>query len=107
MITPDFMHRFQEPLPFSALLHGVLFQSGREGWEDGLLRKATKVLDDEVPDAIVEHLTVFTHYQLVAKPVTFLAGELMRIVMLNFTNVQGKLRPGFVNGDIWAMLDRK
>jgi hypothetical protein len=107
MVTPDFMHRLQEPLPFLALLHGVLFQSGREGWEDGLLRKAIKVFDDEVPDAIVEHLAVLTHYQLVAKPVTFFEGELVCIVMLNFTDVQGKLRPGFVNGDIWPMLNRR
>jgi hypothetical protein len=107
MVTPDFMHRFQEPLAFLALLHGVLFQSGREGWEDCLLRKAIKVLDDEVPDAIIEHLAVLTHYQLVAKPVTFFEGELVRIMMLNFADVQGKLRPGFVNGDIWAMLNRR
>lgn len=107
MVTPDFVYRFQEPLPFLAFLHGILFQSGREGWEDGLLRKAIKVLDDEVPDAIVEHLTVFTHYQLIAKTVTFLEGELVCIVMLNFTNVQGKLRPGFVDGNIWAMLNRR
>ena len=107
MVTPDFMHRLQEPLPFLALLHGVLFQSGRKGWEDCLLRKAIKVLDDEVPDAIVEHLAVLTHYQLVTKPVTFLEGKLVRIVMLDFTDVQGKLRPRFVNGNIWAMLDRR
>jgi len=90
-----------------ALLHGVLFQSGREGWEDCLLRKAIEVLDDKVPDAIVEHLAVLAHYQLVAKPVTFLEGQLVRIVMLNFTDVQCKLRPGFISGDIWAMLIRK
>ena len=104
MVTPDFMHRLQEPFTFLALLHGVLFQSGREGRENCLLRKAIEVLDDKVPDAIVEHLTVLTHYQLVAKPVTLFEGELVCIVMLNFTDVQGELRPGFVNGDIWAML---
>ena len=106
MLTPDFMHSFQEPLPFLALLHGVLFQPGRKGREDGLLRKAIKVLDDEVPDAIVEHLAVLAHHQLVAKPVTFFEGELVRIVVLNFTDVHGKLRPGFINGDVWAMLNR-
>jgi len=82
-----------------------LFQSGRERRKDCLFRKAIKVLDDKVPDAIVEHLAVFTHYQLVAKPVTFFEGKLMGIVVLNFTNVQGKLRPGFVHGNIWAMLN--
>jgi hypothetical protein len=107
MVTPDFMHRSQEPLPFLALLHGVLFKSGREGWQDCLLCKAIKVLDDEVPDAIVEHVAVLAHYQLVAKPVTFFEGELVCIVMLNFTDVQGKLRPGFIHGNIWAMLNRR
>jgi hypothetical protein len=99
------MHCFQKPLPFLALLHRVLLQSGREGREDGFLRKAIEVLDDEVPDAIVEHLAVLAHNQLVAKPVTFLEGELVCIVMLDFTNVQGKLGPRLVNGNIWAMLN--
>ena len=99
------MHRLQEPLPFATLLHRVLFQSGREGRKDGFLRKAIEVLDDKIPDAIVEHLSVLAHYQLVAKPVTFFEGELVCIVVLNFTDVQGKLRPGFVNGDIRAKLN--
>jgi hypothetical protein len=107
MVAPDVMHRFQEPPPFLALLHQVLFRSGREGWEDCLLRKAIKVLDDEVPDAVVEHLALFVLDQLVAKPVTFFEGELVRIVILNFTNDQGKLRPGFVNGELWARLNRR
>ena len=99
------MHRFQEPLPFLALLHRVLLQSGREGWKDSFLRQPIEVLDYKVPDAIVEHLAVLTHYQLVAKPVTFLKGELVCIVVLNFTDVQGKLCPGFINGNIRAMLN--
>jgi hypothetical protein len=99
------MHCFQEPLPFLALLHRVLLQSRREGREDGFLRKAIEVLDNKVPDAIVEHLAVLTHYQLVAKPVTFFEGKLVCIVMLNFTDVQGKLRPGFINGNAWAKLN--
>ena len=98
------MHCFQEPLPFLALLHRVLLQSGRESWKDGFLRKAIEILDDKVPDAIVEHLAVLTHYQLVAKPVTLFEGELVCIVMLYFTDVQGKLCPGFVNGNIWTKL---
>ena len=88
-----------------ALLHRILLQSGREGWENGFLRKAIEVLDDKVPDAIVEHLAVLTDYQLVAKPVTFFEGELVCIVVLDFSNVQGKLGPRFVSGDIWAMLN--
>jgi hypothetical protein len=99
------MHCFQEPLPFLALLHRVLLQSGREGREDSFLRKPIEVLDDKVPDAIIEHLAVLTHYQLVAKPVTFLKGEFVCIVVLDFTDVQGKLRPGLVNGDIRPMLN--
>lgn len=107
VVAPDFIHCFQKPLPFLALLHRVLLQSGRKGWEDGFLRKAIEVLDDKVPDAIVEHLAVLTHYQLVAKPVTFFEGKLVRIVVLNFTDVQGKLRPGFINGNTWAKLGLK
>jgi hypothetical protein len=107
VVAPDFIHCFQEPLPFLALLHRVLLQSGREGWEDGFLRKAIKVLNDEVPHAVVEHLPVLTHYQLVAKPVTFFEGEPVCIVMLNFTDVQGKLRPRFINGNTWAKLNLK
>ena len=99
------MHCFQEPLPFATLLHRVLLQSGREGRKDGFLRKAIEVLDNKVPNTIVEHLAVLAHYQLVAKPVTFFEGELVCIVVLNFTDIQGKLRPGFVNGNIRAMLN--
>jgi hypothetical protein len=87
MVTPNFMHRFQEPLSFLTLLHGVLLQSGREGREDGFLRKAIEVFDDKVPDAIVEHLAVFAHYQLVAKPITLFEGEFVCVVVLNFTDV--------------------
>jgi hypothetical protein len=104
MVTPDSMHCSQKPFPFLALLHGILFQSGRKRRKYCLLSKAIKVLNDEAPDTIVEHLAVFAHYQLVAKPVTFFEGELVCIVVLNFTDVQGELRPGFVNGNIWAML---
>jgi len=66
-----------------------LLQSGREHRENCLLRKAIEVLNDKVPDAIVEYLAVFVHYQLVAKPVTFFEGEFVCIMMLNFTNIQG------------------
>jgi len=76
-----------------------LFQSGSKRREDYLLRKAIEILDDKFPDAIVEHLAVFTHYQLVAKPVAFFERNLVVIVVLNFTDVQGKPRPGFVSGE--------
>ena len=56
------MHRFQEPLPLLTLLHGVLLQSGREGWEDGFFGKAIEILDDKVLDAIVEYRAVLAHY---------------------------------------------
>jgi len=105
VVTPNFMHRFQEPLPFVTLLHGVLLQSGREGREDSFLRKTIEVLDDKVLDAIIEHCTVLAHHQLVAKPVTFFEGELVRILVLNFTDIQRKLRPGFIGRDVCAMLD--
>ena len=74
MITPNFMHRFQEPLSFVALLHRVLLQTRWESRENSFLRKSVEVLDNKVPDAIVEHMAMLTHYQLVAKPVTFFKG---------------------------------
>jgi hypothetical protein len=99
------MHCLQEPLPFVTLLHRVLLQTGWESREDGFLRKSIEILDDKVPDAIVEHLAVLTHYQLVAKPVTFFKGELVCVVVLNLTDIQGELCPGFINCNIWTMLD--
>ena len=105
VVTPNFMHRFQEPLPFVTLLHGVLLQSGREGREDSFLRKAIEVLDDKVLDAIVEHWAVLAHHHLVAKPVTFFKGELVSILVLNFTDIQSELRPGFIGRNICTMLD--
>ncbi len=104
MVGPNFMHCFQEPLSFVTLLHGVLLQSGWEGWKNGFFRKTIKVLDDKVADTIVEHFSVLAHYQLVAKPVTLFKGELVCIVVQNFTDIQAKLRPGSINIDIWALL---
>ena len=83
------------------LSHRFLLQPGRDGRKDGLLRKPIEVLDDKVSDAIVEHLAVITHYQLVAKPVTFIEGELVRIVVLNLTDVQKELGQGFL-GEIFC-----
>jgi len=105
VVTPNFMHRFQEPLPFVTLLHGVLLQSGREGREDSFLRKTIEILDDKVLDAIIEHCAVLAHYQLVAKPVTFFKRKLVSILVLNFTDIQRKFRPGFIGRDICTMLD--
>jgi hypothetical protein len=93
MIDPYFMHGFQQPLPFLTLLHRVLLKSGREGGQDNFLRKAIEVLDDQIADAIVEHPALLTHYQLITEPVTFFKGELVCVVMLDFPNVQSKLRP--------------
>jgi hypothetical protein len=104
MVGPNFMHCFQEPLSFVTLLYGVLLQSGWEGWENGFLRNAIEVLNDKVADAIVEHFSVFAHYQLVAKPVTFFKGNLVSTVAQDFTDKQAKLRPGSINIDIWALL---
>ena len=99
------MHCFQEPLPFVALLHQVLLQPGRERRKDRNLRKAIEVLSDNVPDASVEHLAALTHYQLVAKRVSYFEGVLLSIIMLNITDDRAELRPGFINGDIWVMLN--
>lgn len=74
MVTPNFMHRFQEPLPFVTLLHRVLLQTGWESRKNSFLGKSIEILDDKIPDAIVEHLAMLSHYQLVAKPVTFFKG---------------------------------
>jgi len=82
-----------------ALLHWVLLQSGRKRREDCLLRKAIEIFDDKVPEAIVEHLAMLVHYQLVANLVAFVEGEFVCILMLDFTNVQGEPRPGFVSGE--------
>jgi hypothetical protein len=93
MIDPYFIHGFQKPIPFLTLLHGVLLKSGREGRQDNFLRKAIEVLDDQIADAIVEHPALLTHYQLIAEPVAFFEGELVCVVVLDFPDVQGKLRP--------------
>jgi hypothetical protein len=103
MVGPNFMHRFQEPLSFVTLLHGVLLQSGWEGWEDGFLRNAIEVLNDKVADAIVQHFSVLAYYQLVAKPVTVFKGGHGSIAVQDFTDKQAKLRPGSINIDTWAM----
>ena len=105
VVTPNFMHRFQEPLSFVTLLHGVLLQSGREGREYIFLREAIEVLYDKVLDAVIEQCSVLAHYQLVGKPVTFFKGELVSILVLNFTDIQSKLRPGFIGHNVCTMLD--
>jgi hypothetical protein len=70
-----------------------LLESGREGRKNNLLGKAIEVLHDKIADAIVEQLALLTHYQLVAKSIALFEGELVCVVMLNFTDVQGKFRP--------------
>jgi len=87
VVAPNLMHRFQKPLPFMTLLHGILLQSGREGGMDGFLRQPIEVLNDKVPDAIIEFLSVLTHYQLVSKSIALLERELVCVVVLNFTDV--------------------
>jgi hypothetical protein len=104
MVTPNFMHRFQEPLPFMTLLHRVLLQSGWKSRKNSFLSKSIEILDDKVPDAIVEHLAMLGYHQLVAKPVTFFKGQLVCVVVLNLTDIRGKLCPGIISRDIWTML---
>jgi hypothetical protein len=71
------------------------------------LGEAVEVLYDKVFDAVIEQRSVLAHYQLVAKPVTFFKGELVSILVLNFTDIRSKLRPGFIGRYVCAMLDSR
>lgn len=59
---------------------------------------------DETSDTCIEHFPVLVQDHIVGKPVVLLEREIRRVMVLNFPDVLGELRPSLLNGHVWTML---
>ncbi len=104
MVVPDLFQRLEQHLALLALLHRVLRSARRERGDDELLRELVEVLRDELGGTFVQLVAVLVQDHVVRITVVLLERQVRSVVILDFDDVSGELRPSLVHGDVRPML---
>ena len=104
MVIPDLRECFEHHLALLTFLYRIVGNVVWEDRDDELFRELVQILRHEVHGPFIQPVAVLVQDHIIRITMVLLERQVCCIMILNLDDVTGELRPGFVHGNVRAML---